>query len=543
MKGNNEKDIDNRKLKLDKEELSAIEHAEKMKANRDLYKYELLIDVIFDQLNPRVKNEYLNIYKTNENSLKVYIAEYVRNVSQSILSDGYSDISEKDQFNNKYRVFINNIKVQKNRWLKREKDNLANKDNKILEFKDKYYPNETYAEFETIIKEKLSKWRHNSSCYMIDFPLYECITNIRSKKSLFTYDIGFTVYNIMLKFFGEDTIYRHIDYLIPIVSSYTKATPKYNLIPSKNDNGSDVMIERETIIDNSDTYAIKEQVSIFDNVDNDTKEELKELLRNELNSDVKIFLNKLVKKNQMMFQPFDNQDIEIFAASMNKIDSNFYIDRKIKCIANDILEDLGKDPTQGKNKRWLKNKYNKMQGKNIILIAKDHADGEIVYEKFSIVQEVVFYTKNKQSIIELTVSDKVYNDILKEDTINVYKKDFLTIKNSKFPDAVVLIFNFQLLRISAYQRGKNNMKVSTSFFVNSLNIKEKSNVKIKEIITDYINLFITKKVIVKAYEYVPKQQAWYLQFFDLTTKDLTSLVNIRKNYTSVVEKTIPFLKS
>lgn len=535
--------IEDNKIELSKEDKLVLEQAEQIKIERESYKYELLIDVIYDQVDERIKTEFLNTFNLKENNFKIYIAEYVKNLSNTILSDGFSDESEETQFNNKYKIFINNIKVQKNRWLKKALDSLKENSNDILDYKEKHYKDLSAKEFETIFKEELKNWRSNSSAYMIDFPLYEYFNNIKSKRSAFNYDIGSVVYNVISHSINDSPIYRQIDYIIPTFSSYNKRKKEYDLITKENQKEKDIVLQREKIINSEKNISVTEQISFMNAFDGDIKNELISLLEDDINSNTKIFLNKLIQKNQILFQPFDNYDLEIIAITLSKIDSNFYVTREIGAYEKDVLEELGKDPKQPKNRVWLRNRYKKISSSQIVMVEKPENAPQIEYDRFNVFQRVKFTIDptNSTKMIRVFVSEKIYNDILKEDTINVYKEDFVNIKNSKYPDAVVLIFNFQLLRISAYQRGKTNMKVSTSLFINSLSIKEKNKVKINEIIENYLNQFIEKEVIIKSYSYVPKQQAWDLSFIQLTEKDLRTLVNTRKNYSLTAENSIPLL--
>jgi len=379
---------------------------------------------------------------------------------------------------------------------------------------------------------------------MIDFPLFPYITNGKSKQSAFTYDIGTIVYEVFSKYLTENLIYRQIDVLVNGFSPYTKKMPKYEVINAYTGDDKDILVGQTLF--NNEEVEIQEQISILDNIDSsgdidishaETKRQLSYLLTNDLTLETQVSINNTINSNKVMFQPFDEFDLDIISYTLSQTDSNFYLDRKITVIEKDALIYLGKDPNQPKARAWLRKRYSKIAGKQIVVIEKNNTS-KILYNKYVVFDKIVCDVSGKKSLksIEVFVGGEIYNNILREDTINVYKKDFTSIKNSKYPKAILLIFNLQLLRFSSYQINKNIIQVSSSYFVNILKITSKNKMTTYTIIKDYLNQFIDNKVIVQSFEYDAQNQSWLLHFIELTTRDLTILMNSRKDYLSRARK-------
>lgn len=522
------------KLRLDEQATLDLDNAEKIRVQQNLLKFETLAEVVYDKLNKKVANLYLSIYSCTDKELKIYIYENIKSLFVSLSYDK----NHNAEFNKKRRMFHNNLSAHKARWRTMALSYLEKDDTTVQQYKRDTYPDMDDITFKKTFKKNIRDWKE-SNTLMVDFPLYPYLSNAKSVSSAFNYDIGVIVYDIYSKFRNDNPVYKQLDILVERFSPHgTKKLPKYEVV---NDNSSkDDILLSQTTLDN-EYVEIKEQVSLLDKVDEyntidttniDAQTELSYLLNNDLTPDTKVFVDNIVNTNKIMFQPFDDFDLDIISYVINHADSNFYIDRKIRIVEKDILIYLGKNPNQTKSRTWLQNRINKIVGRHIIVVEKKKDSTKVLYDKYVIFDRVVFDITEKNSFksMDLYISNAIYNNILREDTINVYRDDFLTIKNSKYPDAILLIYNLQLLRFSSYQMNKITVQVSTSYFVDILKIKTKNKRTIHLTIQDYLNQFVLNKVIIQSFDYDVDNGSWSITFIELTDRDLKVLMNSRKNY-------------
>lgn len=518
-------------LTLDEQTQLDFDNANQIRLHRNILKNELLVDVIFDKLDKKIKDMYLSVYSCKNKELQLYISEYINSLSGAILNT-FSNEQDIVQFSNKHKYFYNNFYAQRQRWVKMALDNLKTNDIAIQKYKQDNYVDLDDNKFNIVFKKNISSWK-SSKGLMIDFPLFKYMNNGRSKKSAFNYDIGTVVYDILSKSMNDSLIYRQMDVLVNNFSPYSRKIPKYKVIHKNKGKDKDILINQSTY--NNQKIEIKEQVSLLDTINDDTNEkrEILELLKDDLTPETRVHINKTIKSNKLMFQPFDGFDLDIISYTLNHADSNFYLNRKIVIPEIDILRYFGKDPKQPKNRKWLRDRYQKISKKRIVVVEKraNSKKSSTHYITFPVFDTVDMETGNYSlKSIEIIVGNEIYNNILREDTINVYKKDFLSIKNSKYPDAILLIYNLQLLRFSSYQINKNTVQIATSYFIDIIKIKSKNKVMIHSVIQDYLNQFIDNNVIINSFEYIPQQQSWILYFIDLTDRDLKILINSRKDY-------------
>ena len=525
--------LDSKKLSLNEQVELDLVHAEQIRLQQNLLKMETLTEIVFNKLNKKIKDMYLEVYSSTNKDLKIYIHTNLLSLFNSI-----SYNTKGDDFNKKRRTFSNNLVGQKSRWTTMALSNLVKNGNMVQQYKKDYYSDMDKTTFEKVFRKNITTWKSSNSL-LLDFPLYPYLSNAKSINSAFNYDIGIVIYDVYSKFKNENPVYKQLDILIERFSPHGgKKLPKYDVI-NDNKNKEDIILSQTTL--DNDYIEIQEQVSLLDKVDEhnnieitniDVKQQLSYLLNNDLTLDTKVFVDNIVNTNKIMFQPFDDFDLDIISYVLNHADSNFYIDRKIRITERDILIYLDKDPNQTKPRMWLQNRINKIVGRHIVVVEKKKDSSKVLYDKYLVFDRVTFDITENNSLksIDLYISNTIYNNILKEDTINVYRDDFLSIKNSKYPDAILLIYNLQLLRFSSYQMNKVTAQLSTSYFVDIIKIKVKSKQKIYSIITEYLNQFVVNKVIIQSFDYNIQNDSWLITFIELTDRDLNVLMNSRKNY-------------
>lgn len=521
----------NDKLELDNETKEQLKHSKQLQNNRSFVKNSLLVETVFNKIDNRVKSKYYKLYDCEQDKLKEYIGEYIFNLSYTLEST-YNKEGDALKFLKKYKIFKRNLKLQKKRWITLSNNYIKKNDVCINNYKKDNFSELDYDKFIIKLKELLTDWE-NSYSLMIDFPLFDYMTNPRSQNSAFNYDIGIVIFPIFYQSINENLIYRQMDALVGVFSPYTRTLPKYEIDRTTNN----LILPSRDI---SEEFQSQEQISLFEkpNIFDISQDELGELQYLLDANNTNILNNKLVtilKRNKIIVQHFDNYDLDIISYTLNHMDSNFYTTQKIRVVEKDILEYLGKDPNQSVYRKWLHTRFNKLVEKSICFIRNESEEGEetLKSKTYSVFDSVDLNItgKNMLKSIDVVVSKTIFQNILREDTINVYKKDFLSIKNSQYPSAIVLIYNLQLLRFSTYQLDEDSINLDSAYFIDLIEIKEKSRKKQNTIIQEYLNQFVNNKVILQDYEYIPHQQIWKLHFINLTKTDLNLLVNSRKDYT------------
>lgn len=535
------KDIEEIQEQLQPDE--EVLYGEELREKRETERYKFLVNAIFSELNTDVKNQFYKIYDADEEDLKLYIIDYMKKLSNAISIKAYSNRAVYDKFMKKYKNFLNNISVQKNRFIDRDLEQLEKKSKDILKFKDEYFLELSYEEFSDLIHKKLIRWRKND-CLMIQYPLLPYIRNKKSLNSIFNYDIGLPIYMLFKNNIIEDNIYRLPDSFIPFPVVSTNKTPRIDVVEDIINGKKTKVIQKRKEIQGSSNLVAYETIHLMDLFPDNAKEQLEGLIPDETYSRSDIILKQLDNKQKLIIKPYDQQDINIIGIILSKIDDNFYVTKRINLRLVDVLKELGLNPYEKKNKAALRNRLEKLRYKSVRLMEKSKGTETPFVSSFSfldVIETAIVENSNAQTVT-VTLSDKIYSDILKEDTINVYKDDFLSIKNSKYSNAIVLIYQFQLLRFSSHQRGKHSQSVASDFFIDTLNITYKNKKKRNDIIIEHLEQFVNTKVIIESYEYLPECDAWLLNFIKLTKTDLTMLLNKRKNYATLSSKTLPLIE-
>lgn len=523
-------------LKLNEVEVEKIEYAKEIKENRQNNKSKKISLIVFDDLDDKIKNAFYMKISNNPEELKKYIFDITYKLLYKFeKSIGNKNINAKQDFRHEYSQFISYITQHKNNWYNSTITKIKKKHKHVLQYKDEFYADLTYEEFSKILLEQTKKWRDDPKTFICEYPLYKYITHAYSINSSMRYDIGEYVYKNVSDSLLSSMVFRTFDFLMDSFSPSTKKLPKYkviNIIDNETKENRKVFINENIDSTNKegffiDDYAdeLKDNLSILD-MDFD----------NLSLSDIKM----IIKNNRYMFDNLDEDDLSLISVVLDNIDSFFYVNRQIIITEKETLETLGKKVTTD-TRRWLRKRISRLAKKKIFSIKENEEDeGSNKILEYSIFQSVELdYNTNKKNShlksIKIVISEHIYNAILKEDTINVYKSEFLKMRYSNLPKTVLLIYQIQLLRISAYLMNNDYIEIRDSFFIDILKLNTKSISKVHESITNYLNEFKKNKVMVQEFNYDYDKDLWYIKFIKLTNKDLVTLVNQRKDYKKLVK--------
>lgn len=528
---------------------------EDARENRESELIGQIIESTLNDLPETLKETFYKAFKTDLTGLKIYIKDFIKTACPGLNGVYYDDnkslSSLLKEATNKLQ---NSIEIQKKRWYLATKDSIKNKDSFIQRSYDLIYK-DTYGTFEEFLENAmfiLDKWYNtnyasgdnNSLVHMVNYPFYKAFTNTSSIKSALKYDIRLvTLYAYGLAINSDFIIYRQLD--VFTVFNIFKKSNRRKVVSKPKLDGENLVLStsREA------AFTIYEQ-----NLD------IKDLLEHpdlpQREKDFLLMASKnfgayqesqnwieVIKFFSTFLRDFDETDQELFSYILSQISQSFYVDRKISFSEKEALMALGKNHTSGKNKTWLRDRTQKLRYKSLKLL--DSESNKVIDSCATLFQDVQLSVRvdnnslRKYKIITVVASDELFKRILREDTINVYRNDFVSVKESSKPYATLLLYHLQLLRINYHIIGKTETKIPTSYFEDKIDIVNLDKIDAIEEIRSCLNIYKEKGIFIKYFNYDEKYDIWKLTFFPFKKHDANMLINSKKNYKSLLMDCAP----
>ncbi|MBP3915034.1 hypothetical protein [Clostridium sp.] len=522
------------------------------KEARDSRESELVFQIVestFKDLSTEFKEIFYDVYKTDDQAIKAFIKDYVIKTCPG-LNEVYYDENKSLSLLLREQTYKlqNSIEIQKKRWYKKGKEAIEKKNDflkRSYEIKYKKMYNITFEEFIPKADELLESWYktnyasgdNNSLIHMVNYPFFDSFVDLRSKKSALKYDLSLVaLYACGIAINSDFIIYRQLDYFTKY-NIFTKSSKKKLDVRKFCDNNKNIIISNER--HKSGNTIIDQQINVTSLIENNVlPESQKEFLLNaaknfELYKDNKDWF-EVVKYLMSFLRDYDETDQELFSYILSQISQSFYIDRKISFTEKDALISLGKDHKSGNNKKWLRARTQKLRWKSLKIM--DAATNRVTDSCATVFQDVqlsygVDNNKlKKYKVITVVASDELYKRILKEDTINVYRNDFVSVRESDKPYATFLLYHLQLLRINMHIINKSSTKLPTSFFESKIDLSNMDKIDAIEEIRGCLKIYEEKKIFIKSFSYDDKYDIWNITFFPFKKHDVNMLINSKKDY-------------